>query len=1148
MAAKGGKSAVRQRKKDSSKHFSARRIKHRTFTGCDTCRRRKVKCDGARPVCMRCKKSNRVCAGYGIKLKYAEILVLAGRNEPHLEKLKMKRDDSGTNSEISDGPKRQRIPFCRYPRTQRYLYERDVENALDRCFVSEGQSSSFVGPFTCFRLEQVVLIRSQNIAEVSSENRTLSSVSQRSNMMSPAALKPSIENILNGNETNGKGVVIDRGGNNSIISTISVGSIISNGSGGSIISTRSGGSIISTRSGGSIISTRSGGSIISTRSGGSIGNRSRSSIISNRSVPSGIVANRSATNSIISSISASSVSGRSSIDSSLIGSPQQVDMTQKETGNEVASPRNLDTHSNFSNNSTDQIIPRKIWIHPKFQKDAFTTYCTLLGDVPTGEPDWETVKRVVFSDYSGITESLQCRIVDKVGLTDDQVLQRCRRKILQLGQQLQINEIRVYPSESRVCLLLQNSKIQQLMTLFMQYSGKCVPVSFEKGVMSGVVVQVVYKVIGELVVSEMDYHSDKNKRPNAYAKPETGPESGWSSFPKYCQLLRETLAESALALGAYQQYRVLYSSFGLYKDSRHYLSCFILLRDVVQLNTSRLLSQLTVKSSEDDPVCEIDDELIGKLIAGGMVEELLITLVLCVKVDEQVDVVVNFKLLYTVMQAVREKLLDAKVAGSSVAELLTWVKYFHFFYYATATIDVEHYQIKEPGFEDLDENYNVIKQFNFEDSFRPDEYARIEIQRRKITDGESDERLGKEDSDGSESEGSEYDESESEESEYSKEDLEVKLPARLANRPKVKDRPPRSFTVHFGFGNEDGEGSDGESDESDEEMSDGESDESDEGMSDDESDENYDEISGSNDNSYNRANKLQQNTWKSLKKKTRINDKGIKVDVLTGLTVDQQCMPRFERQQMTSTDKKIHIPNHPTPETLVGVSMIELNYALPMSLLDLMIRTITISNHRNWFLRKKVFPRNFPKFCCDLEDDLVSWRIPWDLYEDTLENEQQFHSKFHEALYHMIMCFYNAILMFFYRIIKDMDPSLLQNYVTSALTHMEKLRSISMDQSFSSEYVVLPSFWTYFLCGSDAVNIDIQRRYDSLGSWWFNSGSKWIGRQMMLEIWRGRNYGMSVDRQISGNSVPNSSQIEASEETETSWLDLVKGWEMSGFH
>lgn len=406
-----------------------------------------MKCDGARPVCMRCKKSNRVCAGYGIKLKYAEILVLAGRNEPHLEKLKMKRDDSGTNSDISDGLKRQRIPFCRYPRTQRYLYEWDVENALDRCFVSEGQSSSFVGPFTCFRLEQLVPSRSQNIAKASSEDRTLSSVSQRSNMMSPAALKPSIENMLNGNETRGKGVVIDRGGNNSIIST------------------------------------RSGGSIINNRSG--------SSIISNRSIPSGIVANRSATNSIISSISASSVSGRSSIDSSLIGSPQQVDMAQKETGNEDASPRSLDTHSTFSNGSTDQIIPRKIWIHPKFQKDAFTTYCTLLGDVPTGEPDWETVKRVVFSDYSGITESLQCRIVDQFGLTDDQVLGRCRRKILQLGQQLQINEIQVYPSESRVFLLLQNSNIQQLMTLFVQYSGKCVPVSFEKGVMSGVVVQVV---------------------------------------------------------------------------------------------------------------------------------------------------------------------------------------------------------------------------------------------------------------------------------------------------------------------------------------------------------------------------------------------------------------------------------------------------------------------------------------------------------------------------------------------------------------------------------------------------------------------------------------------------------------------------------
>jgi len=36
----------------------------RVRTGCATCRKRRVKCDEARPVCARCKAANFVCAGY----------------------------------------------------------------------------------------------------------------------------------------------------------------------------------------------------------------------------------------------------------------------------------------------------------------------------------------------------------------------------------------------------------------------------------------------------------------------------------------------------------------------------------------------------------------------------------------------------------------------------------------------------------------------------------------------------------------------------------------------------------------------------------------------------------------------------------------------------------------------------------------------------------------------------------------------------------------------------------------------------------------------------------------------------------------------------------------------------------------------------
>ncbi|KAE8422164.1 fungal-specific transcription factor domain-containing protein [Aspergillus pseudocaelatus] len=40
----------------------------KTFTGCWTCRSRRVKCDEQRPSCQRCHRSGRTCQGYGVRL------------------------------------------------------------------------------------------------------------------------------------------------------------------------------------------------------------------------------------------------------------------------------------------------------------------------------------------------------------------------------------------------------------------------------------------------------------------------------------------------------------------------------------------------------------------------------------------------------------------------------------------------------------------------------------------------------------------------------------------------------------------------------------------------------------------------------------------------------------------------------------------------------------------------------------------------------------------------------------------------------------------------------------------------------------------------------------------------------------------------
>lgn len=53
----------------------------KTYTGCWTCRKRGVKCDTARPTCARCRKSQRVCEGYGVRLLWSreEVSATSGK-------------------------------------------------------------------------------------------------------------------------------------------------------------------------------------------------------------------------------------------------------------------------------------------------------------------------------------------------------------------------------------------------------------------------------------------------------------------------------------------------------------------------------------------------------------------------------------------------------------------------------------------------------------------------------------------------------------------------------------------------------------------------------------------------------------------------------------------------------------------------------------------------------------------------------------------------------------------------------------------------------------------------------------------------------------------------------------------------------------
>lgn len=94
----------------------------KTFTGCWTCRARKVKCDLRRPGCVRCEKGGLECGGYDIKLRWTKPIQFdkSGNIEvaPSL----------GANDSEEQLYQRRNIAFVHYK--EEYTYYEDMDDEL----------------------------------------------------------------------------------------------------------------------------------------------------------------------------------------------------------------------------------------------------------------------------------------------------------------------------------------------------------------------------------------------------------------------------------------------------------------------------------------------------------------------------------------------------------------------------------------------------------------------------------------------------------------------------------------------------------------------------------------------------------------------------------------------------------------------------------------------------------------------------------------------------------------------------------------------------------------------------------------------------------------------------------------------------------
>lgn len=1010
-------------KNNSSTNTSIKnnRPKKRNFLGCLTCRKRKVKCDGRRPKCLRCEKSNKPCEGFDFKLKFSEILTIQNGKVFSL-KIDIEKNEY----------KRQQLPLMKMPPSCYYGTFKELDfkiNEVDSLIHDENSKYNFdLGPFTVFT------------------NETMFTKYKKSKSKPIVPLNPpKIPINVNNNHMD----VMKKAGSN--------------------------------------INTNRTNNLPSISS---IMNMNHSEEM-NTSTTAYLQSNPK-----------------------LLPLPPALEMnyqrkkqqTQRDLINKLGNNANNYIEYDGTHRIMDNVESNPIWIHPRLEIDAILTYQALVGSADVVTQSWDIIKGVIFADKYGMTSRLQNRIVDKMyddSTDNDEHMKECINHVFRALTESD-NTLVSAPSFTA---LLRSQRVQELIRLFVKSQTSVMILNFNGSIFDTVVIPSLYKIVGELMVFDCS----------------VGLPGDWSGkvsengieFRHYCDLLKRTYCMVVLAITAFSQYKKLFNEYGIYDGSLKLFKCYISFREMSLINLSIIIKPLLLKGVTN-PVKIDNAYLLNRLFKAGLFKELILTLILAIYQDSNLDIINNYRLIYNVLGGIKEQYILMKISDKQIDEIWLWFRYIQVFYKSCSKIDLDNYKIDEEGFEDVSSNYNLIENFEFNDYFDKSEYNKIEIAPNSMT-SKQDNTKESEDDDVGDSDSDDNDISYSSDS-TGAEDFDIQIPKRLTKRPCIEDRPPKSFTVRFHFDeNAKNKNKPGNIDERDSEQED------------------YNDENGSNEmKSLKETNKFGKYNIKCK------NSGSKKVNPLTGLSSESNNMTFDERERFFREDYKVHIPN---PSKLASdmkqnkfssVSIVEISFGIPLSLLELIEKTVRLADHKNWCLRKKIFPRNFPKFCCDLEEELINWKTDWDLYTVDTNNTEilQFHSLFHKALYHLTVAFYNTTLLFFFRLIKEIDPNLLQNHVVSTITHLEQLKNLSLRSDFLKDMKIFPPFWCFFISGSNAISSELQYRFDELARKWFVAGNKWIGKQIMMEVWR-------VGNELSNNS--RSGDV-------VSWLDLIKDWEVSGFH
>ncbi|GMM37537.1 Arg81 protein [Saccharomycopsis crataegensis] len=136
------------------------------------------------------------------------------------------------------------------------------------------------------------------------------------------------------------------------------------------------------------------------------------------------------------------------------------------------------------------------------------------------------------------------------------------------------------------------------------------------------------------------------------------------------------------------------------------------------------------------------------------------------------------------------------------------------------------------------------------------------------------------------------------------------------------------------------------------------------------------------------------------------------------------------------------------------------------------------------------------------EKALNAWKLEWSLFKYDRNHEKEYQTATHKAIYFHILSFKDGISVYFYRIIKHVPYHEVEPYITSCMNNLMEIGKILT----SNKAVIVPIFWQAFIAGSEANTPELQQKF---ADWCLRMGTIGINNysvsyQLLNKIWEGK--------------------------------------------